>query len=219
MNSHDFSAMRKHMIDSQLRTNGVSNTAILAAMGGLPRERFVPADRSALAYLDRAIPLVAGRVLNPPVSAALLLDAADIQRSDNVLLVGAGSGYLATALSSLVARVVAIEESPLLLAMAQTNLASTGAINVELHEAPLADGWDQAGPYDVIIIDGAIEELPDAIIAQLKDGGRLVTGQKRGPITGLASGIKRANSLALRSFIDSEIAPLASFAKKPEFVF
>jgi protein-L-isoaspartate(D-aspartate) O-methyltransferase len=219
MNSPDFNAMRKHMIDSQLRTSGISDASILAMMGAIPREYFVPPERAAVAYLDRAIPLTADRVLNPPISAALLLDAAQINRADTVLLVGVGGGYLAAILSNLLAQVVAIDDDAELCRMAKANLAKISVGNVAIIEGPLVQGWNQDAPYDLIIIDGAIEELPDALVAQLADGGRLVTGQMRGPITALAHGIKRGSAVVMRSFVDSEIAPLHPFAKKPEFVF
>jgi protein-L-isoaspartate(D-aspartate) O-methyltransferase len=219
MNSPDFNTMRKHMIDSQLRTSGVCDGAILAAMGAVPRENFVPADRFAVAYLDRAIPIANNRVLNPPISAALLLDAAQISRADRVLLVGAGCGYLAAIATNLAAHIVAVEDDAALYAIAKANLAKILVANVDMVEGPLTEGWSQNAPYDLIIIDGAIQELPEALVVQLADNGRLVCGQLRGPITALAHGIKRSGAIALRPFIDSEIAPLRQFAKKPEFVF
>ncbi len=219
MNSPDFGTMRKHMIDSQLRTSGVSDGVILGAMGNMPREYFVPADRTAVAYLDRAIPLANGRVLNPPICSASILDAADINPTDTVLLIGAASGYLAAIVSNMAANIVAVEDDTLLFAMAKDNLAKVGVTNVALIEGPLADGWSKGAPYDLIIIDGAIDALPDALVAQLADGGRVVTGQVHGPITALAHGIKQAGMVSLRPLMDTEIAPLPQFAKKPEFVF
>jgi protein-L-isoaspartate(D-aspartate) O-methyltransferase len=223
MNSADYPAMRRNMIDSQLRTNNVAGAALLRAIEQTPRELFVPQERAALAYMDRSIPLdecgARGRAVNPPLSTALLLGAANIRGTDAVLVIGAGTGYCAALASRLAKSVVAVEEAAELLAPLNANLATIGAQNVEVVQAQLSAGWAEKAPYDVVIIDGAIEHLPDAIVAQLADGGRIVTGQKNGPVTQLASGIKRGDGVALRTFIDSEITPLAEFARKAEFVF
>lgn len=219
MNSPDYNMMRKHMIDSQLRTSGIADAAILTAMGRVPRERFVAADRAALAYQDRSIALGDGRTLNPPVSTAMLLDGAALKPSDSVLLIGAGSGYVAALLAGMVAKVCAVEENADLCAAARVNITALALENVELVEGALLAGSNNAASYDVIIIDGAVDQLPEALVAQLVEGGRLVTGQMRGPIAAWAKGIKRDDGVVLRQYADSEIAILSSFAKKPEFVF
>ncbi len=226
MNKADYTAMRRNMIDCQLRTNNVTEPALLRAIEQTPREAFVPAARAEMAYMDRPVALdngangsVSGRVLNPPLSTALLLGAAQIKSSDHILLIGAATGYCASLLSRLAAKVVAIDDDATLIAFAQAQVTGAALKNVELATAPMADGFSAAAPYDVVVIDGAIEHLPDAIIAQLADGGRVVSGYKKGPVTQLVSGIKRGNTVALRAFMDNEIAVLPAFVRKPEFVF
>jgi protein-L-isoaspartate(D-aspartate) O-methyltransferase len=223
MNSADYPAMRRNMIDSQLRTNNVAGIALLRAIEQSPRELFVPQERAASAYMDRAIPLddygVKGRAINPPLSTALLLNTAQIRPDDTVLVIGASTGYCTALVSQLAKSVVAVEDAAELMVPLAANLAAIGAHNVEVVQGPLNAGWADKAPYDVIVIDGAIEHLPDAIVQQLADGGRIVTGQKNGPVTQLASGIKRGDGVALRIFIDCEITPLAEFARRTEFVF
>ncbi len=222
MNVADYTAMRRNMIDCQLRTNNVTDAQLLRAIAQTPREAFVPRARAEMAYMDRPVVLdgaTSSRVLNPPLSTALLLGAAQIKPADNVLLIGAATGYAAMLLSGLAAKIVAIDDDTALIAMAQTQMTHAALQNVELHVAPMTDGYAAAAPYDVVVIDGAIEHLPEGIIAQLADGGRVVSGYKNGPVTQLVSGIKRDNNVALHAFMDNEIAALPAFARKPEFVF
>ena len=222
MNKADYTAMRRNMIDSQLRTNNVTDAALLRAIEQTPREYFVPAAYATMAYTDRPVTLensTSARVLNPPLSAALLLGTAQIKASDHVLLIGAGTGYSAVLLGQLAKSVVAIDDDAALLSLAQANLARSQLLNVELITAPMADGYAAGAPYDVIVIDGAIEQLPDSVVSQLVDGGRCVSGYKKGPVTQLVSGIKCNDTIALHAFIDNEIAPLRAFERKAEFVF
>jgi protein-L-isoaspartate(D-aspartate) O-methyltransferase len=222
MNIADYTAMRRNMIDSQLRTNNVTDVALLRAIEQTPREYFVPVAYATMAYTDRPVTLegsASARVLNPPLSAALLLGAAQIKASDHVLLIGSATGYSAILLGQLAKSVVAIDDDAALLSLAQANVARSQLLNIELVAAPMAEGYTMSAPYDVIVIDGAIEQLPDAIISQLVDGGRFVSGYKKGPVTQLVSGIKCNNTIALHAFIDNEIAPLSAFARKAEFVF
>jgi protein-L-isoaspartate(D-aspartate) O-methyltransferase len=205
--------MRRHMVDSQLRTSGVNTPWIIAAMLATPRESFVPGD-NASAYMDRSVPLGSGRMLNPPVAAGQMLMIAEPRPSDHVLLVGASTGYLATLLSGRVASLVAVEESAELGAAFTANLPGSTLI-----AGPNVAGAPEHGPYDLILIDGAIEILPDTLAAQLADGGRIATGLIEGPVTRLATGVKRGEHLVLRAVHDMEFAPLPGFAKAREFVF
>jgi protein-L-isoaspartate(D-aspartate) O-methyltransferase len=194
MESVSFEDMRRAMVDSQLRTNGVTQAWVLAALGGAAREQYVPATHHNVCYTDRAIPLGDGTVLNPPLATALLLQAADIEASDRVLLLGGPDGYVADLLKSRVGAVTCVAPADF-------------------------DGAVKSDPFDVIIIDGAIEQLPDGVLHLAKDGARLVTGLVEGPVTRLAKGIVHGGQIALKPFIDSEIAPLTAFARKPEFTF
>lgn len=206
-------AMRRNMIDSQLRTSGVNVPWILAAMQATPRELFVTGD-GGLAYMDRAAGLGGGRKLNPPVAAGQMLQVAEPAPADRVLLVAAGAGYLAALLAPRVATLVAVEESAELAALFRSNLPA-----ITLIEAANAAGAAADGHYDLIIIDGAIEQLPDALTEQLAEGGRLVTGLIDGPVTTLAHGVKLGGQISLRPVGEMEIAPLPGFAPAKEFVF
>jgi len=196
MESLNFEEMRRSMVDSQLRTSGVTDAWVLAAMGSIPREEFVPLTHRTTAYMDRSIALDDGdgSVLNPAVSAALLLQAADVRADDHVLLVGKPDGYVAAILRTRVSALTCVLAD---------NVAAA----------------QSAAPYSVIIIDGAAEELPTALVDLAADGARLVTGIIEGAVTRLAKGFVHKGKIALKSFEDSEIAPLSAFARKPEFVF
>ncbi len=190
MQSADFIHMRRFMVDSQLRTSGVNEPWVVAAMGSLPREDFVPEGLRNIAYMDRSIGLADGHVLNPPVATALMLQAANVSIADNILFIGKADSYTAALLAT---------------------RAGVTAIS--------APDDVKAGSYSLIFIDGAVEELPDGVVAAAQDGGRIVTGLVDRGVTSLAVGIVRGGKVALRRFADSEIAPLAAFARKPEFVF
>ena len=194
MESGKFEDMRRSMVDSQLRPSGVTESWVLAAMGSIAREDFVPVSHQTTAYMDRSLELESGEILNPPVSTALLLQAADVQADDNVLLIGQSDGYVAAILKTRTAHVTTA---------AADNLGAASA----------------NAPYACIIIDGAAEELPDALFALAADGARLVTGIVEGAVTRLAKGYVQNGNVALKSIADSEIAPLPAFARKPEFVF
>lgn len=209
--------MRRTMIDSQLRTSGVKAPWVIAAMGATPREDFVPAQHAATAYMDRAVPLGEGRMLNPPLATGLMLDAANIQPDDNILLIGAATGYVARLIAWRGASVTAVEQSVAMLALARQNLS--GVAGVILFEAPLNRGAPSHGPYTLIIIDGAIAHIPREISAQLAEGGRVVTGVIEGSVSRLAMGYKHGESIVLCAIADTEIAALPGFECANEFVF
>ncbi|MEG3173143.1 protein-L-isoaspartate O-methyltransferase [Sphingomonas sp. ZB1N12] len=208
--------MRHAMVASQLRTNAVNDQRVVAAMGRVPREAFMPADVRALAYRDATIPLGGGRYANLPMATGRLLTEAYLTATDRVLLIGAATGYTAAVLAEIVGSVVAVESDPALLAIARGALAGTGTGNVELVEAPMQDGHAAGAPYDVLIVDGAIETVPDALIAQVKSGGRVTAGIAERGLTRLASGRKTDGGFALAAFVDVECVGLPGFdAPKP----
>ncbi|MDF7775507.1 rRNA adenine N-6-methyltransferase family protein [Sphingomonas sp. AOB5] len=210
-------SMRHSMVASQLRTNSVSDVRVVEAMAKLPREDFVPAEHREIAYRDTLLPLGGGRRQNSPLATGRLLTEAQIRSTDNVLLIGAAGGYAAAVLAEMAANVVALEEDADLLAIARTALA--GAANVTIVEGPLAQGWAKADPYDVIVVDGAAGHIPDTLIAQLKDGGRIATGIEDRGITRLATGRKTGGGFGLTEFADIECAVLPGFAKPRTFQF
>lgn len=208
--------MRSAMIDSQLRTNDVTDPAVIGAMGVVPREAHVPPALSAVAYMDRAIDLGGGRALNPPLVTGRLLVAADLHPGARVLLIGGGTGYTAALLAKLGVEVHAIEEQADLLATARA--AASGAA-IEWIEGPLAKGAPKAAPFDRIVVDGAIETLPDALAAQLAEGGRIVAAWREGNVTRLVQGVKTGGTIAIRAFADMDVAPLPGFDAPKGFQF
>lgn len=212
-----FDEMRKIMVASQLRPSGVNDPRVIAAMATAPREKFVPDDRMGVAYMDRPVLLTAGREMNPPMITGRLLTELHLRENDRALLVGAGSGYGAALLSMLVAHVVAVEENAALAAFGRRALSHYSG--VELVESSLADGHASGQPYDVVLIDGAVERIPDAIVAQLADGGRLAAGLIEGGVCRLVAGRKSGTAFGVASFQDGDAVRLPGFARAPAFTF
>ncbi|CAH2599102.1 Protein-L-isoaspartate O-methyltransferase [Rhodovastum atsumiense] len=176
MNRHviDTADARNLMVDGQLRPNKVTDPRVIGAMRSLPRERFLPPALAPLAYVDEDVRLANGRCLMEPMVLARLVQLADPQPDERVLVVGAGSGYGAAVIAATGARVVALEEDEDLLRLARGVLPAL-APQVQIAVGPLAAGWRVGAPYDLIVIEGGFEQLPPAIPEQLRqDGGRLV---------------------------------------------
>ena len=209
--------MRHAMVTSQLRTNAVSDERIVAAMARIPREEFVPVDARSIAYRDTTLPAGSGRAINTPMATGRLLTEAALLASDRVLLIGAAGGYTAAVLAGIVSSIVAVEEDPALLALAAAALA--GDAIVTLVDAPLAGGHPGGAPYDVLIIDGAVESIPQALVDQIEEGGRVVSGLVQRGVTRLASGRKTAGGFGLKAFADSDCAILPGFAPPAAFRF
>jgi protein-L-isoaspartate(D-aspartate) O-methyltransferase len=216
MTEHNFEHMRRAMVASQLRTTGTNDPAVLAAMGEVARERFVPPQRSAMAYADALVPLTASRQLNSPMALGLLLTEAAPEEAGRALVVGAATGYAAAVVAKLVPHVVAVEEDPELAGVARAALAGTG---VTLVEGPLTAGHAAGAPYDLILIDGAVEFVPQALIDQLKDEGKLATGIVENGVTRLALGRKAGEGFGLAAFADAAAAVLPQFEKPKAFTF
>ena len=216
MTEHNFEQMRRAMIASQLRTTGVDDPRVLAAMGAVPRERFVPEARVATAYADALVPLGNGRALNSPMALGRLLAEAGPREDERALVVGAANGYAAAVLDLLVGSVVALEEDAELLAHAKKALAGTG---VELVRGPLVEGHASGAPYDLILIDGAVEQIPDALAEQLSPEGRLASGIIDGGVQRLAIGRRAGEAFGMVAFADVACAPLPGFARPRVFSF
>ncbi|MGQ3100516.1 MAG: protein-L-isoaspartate O-methyltransferase family protein [Sphingopyxis solisilvae] len=208
--------MRSAMIDSQLRTNDVVDPAVIDAMGSTAREAHVPPALASVAYMDRAIALGNGRALNPPLVTGRMLVAADIRPGMRLLLIGSATGYTAALVAQMGAEVHAVEEDDELMATAK---AAIGDTNIQWITGPLAAGAPDAAPFDRIIIDGAIEALPDALADQLAEGGRLIAALRDGAVTRLVQGVKAGGVVPLRSFADMDAAPLPGFATPAGFRF
>lgn len=216
MTEQNFEHMRRAMIASQLRTTGTNDPRVLAAMGEVPRERFVPAARASLAYADALVPLGPGRDFNSPMALGRLLTEAVPKPGERVLVVAAATGYAAALLARLAGPVTALEEDKALAEEARANLAGTGA---KLVEGPLASGWADGAPYDLILIDGAVEGVPEALVGQLADGGRLATGLLENGVTRLAIGRRAGEGFGMAAFADAAAAILPGFAKPRAFRF
>jgi protein-L-isoaspartate(D-aspartate) O-methyltransferase len=192
--SHDsFETMRRVMVENQLRPEGVTDSRVLQAMMLVPREDFVPEQRQATAYADRIIQLSDGRGINPPIVIGRLLNAALVLPDEHVLIIGDSSGYTTAVTLQLTDRVTSI------------------AVH-EVHEP-------NEEFFDVILIDGAVEVLIDAITERLASHGRLVTGLLDAGVTRLAIGRRAGSSFGLTTFSDAEMAVLPEFARPPAFVF
>jgi protein-L-isoaspartate(D-aspartate) O-methyltransferase len=217
----DFAAARRNMVDGQVRTADVTDLRILAAMQEVPRERFLPPALSGLAYLDLDVPVgedrgVSRRLLKPMVLAKLL-QAAEISGTDRVLDVGCATGYGAAVLSRIAGQVVALEEDPALAKAATEALANEP--NVVVASVPLTEGWPPGGPYDVILLEGAAEQVPAALLRQLKDGGRLLCILGAGPGSSAVVYRRSGDDIGSVTVFDATAAVLPGFIKPPEFAF
>ena len=214
----DFAAARRNMVDGQVRTADVTDLRILSAMLALPRETFLPAGKGALAYLDRDVPVGDGeRRLLKPMLLAKLIQAADLSGTDRVLDVGCASGYGAAVLARIAGQVVALEQDA---GLAQSARAALGQLpNVAVVSGPLTAGWPLAAPYDAIVVEGATEFPPQALLRQLKDDGRLVCVLGSGP-SGKAMLYRRVGpDSGGRAIFDAAAPLLPGFVKPPEFAF
>jgi protein-L-isoaspartate(D-aspartate) O-methyltransferase len=208
----DFAAARRSMIDSQLRPEGVTDAAVLEAMNAVPREQFVPEEVRPLAYADRSLAIGDGRFLAAPAVLAKLLTQMAPQKGQRALVVGAGTGYSAAVLSAIGCDAIALETSAELAARVRE-------LGIEVVEGKLQAGHEARAPYDLILIDGAVEYLPEAIIDQLADGGRLGTALVDRGVTRLIVGQKVAGAFGYLSIADAGVAPLPGFSRPRAFTF
>ena len=208
-------AARAAMVASQLRTSGVNDARVVAAMAQVAREEFLPESQRAFAYRDRSLPLGNGRMQNPPLATGLLLTEARIAAGEKVLIVGTAGGYAAALAARVGAAVTAVEEDADLAALARIALGDS----VTLVEGPLSAGAPAGAPYDLLLIDGAVEQIPDALADQVREGGRVVTGLSDRGVTRIASGVRTATGVGLASVVDSECAVLPGFTKPRGFQF
>ncbi|MFP6735481.1 MAG: protein-L-isoaspartate O-methyltransferase [Rhodospirillales bacterium] len=216
----DFAAARRNMVESQIRTNRVTDERIVAALGEIPRELFVGEDRAAIAYVDEALTLGGGRYLMEPMAFAMLLQAAEIGGDDVVLDIGCATGYSSAVLARFAGTVVALEEDTGFAARATELLAELKIDNVAVMEGALTAGHAGQAPYNAIVISGAVAEVPEVIIGQLADGGRLVfieaseDGLGRGFLIG-----KYGESISRRHIFDAGSPILPGFERRPAFSF
>ena len=208
----DYAAARQAMVDSQLRPQGVNDPAVISAMSLIPREAFVPEEQRPLAYVDRSLPIGKGRAMPSAAVVGQLLTALTVNRGESALVVGAGTGYAAAILSEMGVKTVALESSPELAAAARKQ-------GVEITEGPLEAGHKAAAPYDFILIDGAVEMIPEALVAQLKEGGRIGAALVDQGITRLIVGRKAGGGFGFHSIADSATPVLPGFERPRAFTF
>jgi protein-L-isoaspartate(D-aspartate) O-methyltransferase len=212
-----FQAMRHAMVQSQLRTNAVNDPRVVTAMARVEREKFVPEDVRRLAYRDTAVAIGNGRYINVPIATGKLLTEAYLTPTDKVLLIGAAGGYTAAVLAQLVASVVAVESDADLAAHARAALE--GVAKVELVEGPMEQGHAAGAPYDVLVVDGAVEALTETLASQLAPGARIVTGLIERGVSRLATGRTVKGAFGLTAFADIDCVVLPGFARPRGFAF
>jgi protein-L-isoaspartate(D-aspartate) O-methyltransferase len=216
----DFNQARRAMVSNQLRPSGVVDEAVLSAMAAIPRETFVPKSLRSVAYLADDIVLGGGRVLMAPLVAGLLIQTAAIGPSDIVLEIGAGGGYGAAVLSRLCNTVVALESDALLADQASRAMTGLAIDNVAVVTGPLRMGYRAQAPFDAIILAGAVDRVPEELLGQLADGGRLVA-LVAGP-AGMGRGTlftRKGGAIGRREVFDAATARLAEFENPKGFVF
>ena len=214
---NDFATLREVMVNTQIRPSDVTKFPILDAMLKIPREQFVPRDKRDIAYIGESVPLGADRVVMDPRTLAKLLDALDIAQSDLVLDIGSGLGYSSALLSRLAEAVVAIEDDEMRVADSEEVLQEMGLDNVFLLQGALNEGATQHGPYDVILIQGAVEDIPQSLIDQLKEGGRMgaiFTDRMNGEAR---IGFKHEGRMTWRFAFNATLPVLAGFRKAKKF--
>ncbi len=238
----NFAAARRAMVDGQIRTNDVTDLGLLAAMLEIPREAFVPAQIAPLAYLDRDLPLNARhkglpddedfsgadgptpaerqlRWLIKPAVLARLIQAAAPQPHDRALVIGAGTGYSAAILSRLAAAVTALEEDVALARRAQSIVSQLGIGHVTIATGALDAGWAASAPYDVILLDGGVELVPQPLFDQMGGDGRLAAVIRQGAVGKGTVFVSDKGAVSGRVIFDAMAPPLPGFARPPAFVF
>ncbi len=221
----DFEAARVKMVENQIRTTDVTSHSVLNAFLTVPREAFVPEKSKPLAYIDTDIeiaPAAAGkapRFLMQASPLAKLLQLAAITKEDAVLDVGAGTGYVSALLSLLAGSVVSLECDETLAALAKETLSGLGYSNVTVVAGDLAKGHQAGAPYDLIFVNGAVEEVPASLLGQLRDDGRLVVVQGYGNAARATVFVRERGAISENVFFNASVKPLPGFAKAKEFVF
>ena len=208
----DFAAARRAMVENQLRPQGVTDPAVLDAMASVERERFLPSHTRPLAYVDRAVAIGDGRFLAAPAALGQLLSEMMPTPDERALVVGSGTGYSAAVLAHIGLDVVALESSAELVKTARE-------LGVDTVEGPLDAGWRKGSPYGLILIEGAVEHIPETIVAQLGEGGRLGTALIDRGITRLIVGRKTGGAFGYLSIGDAGIPALPGFMRPRAFTF
>nr|WP_083903234.1 protein-L-isoaspartate O-methyltransferase [Octadecabacter antarcticus] len=207
------------MVDTQVRPSDVTKFPIIDALLSVAREDYVPDAKREAAYVGENVDIGAGRVLLEARTLAKMLEAVDVQPNDVVLDLGCGLGYSTAVLAQLADFVVAVEDEPDRAQEAQQNLSDHGVDNAAVFEGALVDGAAKNGPYDVIILQGAVEHIPSNLLAQIKDGGRIVAIFTEGALGVVRIGRKVDGAVNWRMSFNAGAPMLPGFAKEAEFTF
>ena len=221
MDDSDFAQARKMMVDCQIRPTKVTDSRVLDAFGTIPREAFVSRHQRAIAYIDEDLPVPGGRCMMEPMVLARMIQALAVEADDNMLVAGCGTGYGAAILARIAGSVIAIETRAQLVEKAQETLVATGVDNAVAIKGRLADGFVKEGPYDGILVEGSVEMIPDQLLEQLTERGRLVAvWRPAGHPVGVASQWSRAgDGYTRKPLFDAQVPLLDEFRAKREFVF
>lgn len=214
----DFATRRTTMVDTQIRPSDVTKFPIIEAMLAVPREVYMPGDKREAAYAGENVALGGGRVALEPRTLAKMLDALDIRPDELVLDLGCGLGYSAAVMARMAEFVVALEEDEGLAGEAQTLLSENGVDNVAVIAGPLSEGAAKHGPYDVIMVEGGVGVLPDALLQQLKDGGRIACIFLDGVLGTVRIGHKIDGAVTWRFAFNAGAPVLPGFEAKEAFV-
>ena len=214
----EFATRRVMMVDTQVRPSDVTKFPIIDAMLSVPRETFVPEDKREAAYMGENLPLGPGRVVLEARTLAKLLDALDVQPGELVLDIGCGLGYSAAVIARLGETVIAVEEDETLAAEAQRLLSEEGVDNAVVVTGRLTEGSARSAPYDVITVEGGVEAMPEAILAQLKDGGRIGAVFMEGAVGTARIGYKTEGRVTWRQVFNASAPVLPGFEAKRSFV-
>ncbi|QRQ88170.1 protein-L-isoaspartate O-methyltransferase family protein [Cupriavidus oxalaticus] len=216
----DLEKARFNMIEQQIRPWDVLDQEILDLLAVVKREQFVPAAYASLAFVDMEIPLPAGQNMLPPRVEARILQDLAVRKHENVLEIGAGSGYMAALLANRARHVLTVDIVPELVELARTNLANAGITNVDVAEGNAADGWAAAAPYDVICISGSLPALPQSILSQVKVGGRIAAFVGELPVmeARLITRVSETEYQVVNLF-ETAVKPLQGAARPSQFQF
>lgn len=215
----DYTAIRNRMIETQLRPSAVNDPLVLKAMAKVPREEFVPARLKGVAYADEDMEVAGGRYVMEPLVLARLLTAAGVNEKDLALVIGACTGYETAIIANIADAVVAIEEDGDLAGRAGETLFGLGVDNAAVLNSAHRDGCPDQGPYSLIFINGAVEDLPDGLAEQLKEGGRLAYVDRSDGNGRARVEIKCSGVLGGRNYFDAQTPVLRGFERQEEFVF
>ena len=221
MDNCEFAQARKMMVDCQIRPTKVTDPRVLDAFGTIPREDFVSRHQRAIAYIDEDLPVPGGRCMMEPMVLARMIQALAVEAGDNILVVGCGTGYSAAILARIAGSVIAVETRAQVVEKAQETLVATGIDNAVAIKGRLTDGFAKEGPYDGILVEGAAETIPDQLLDQLSERGKLVAvWRPAGHPVGVASKWTRAGAgFTRKPLFDAQVPPLDEFRAKREFVF